>query len=451
MTTFDDTHMERQLSSLFRAEAQNVNLPLGTWQAILPRMGDPDAPSVLWRLRHAFHLPVRWRNPMNIKYAAPAATLLLAAIAAILFVLLSNPDADENDPVPAVSPTPELGSPTPVPTFTPLPATPTPVPTAVPTATPAPTAQPTATTPAPTATPTVEPTRPPLPTATPEPFGVSFLELPGQVLRRAETSLWITQDLVGYKEIDEDGTVLRSVNAPSGDIGLTDFAVVGDELWTDSQDLDPSIRIKIFGFDGSVTKIQHQTFHSSVEFAGESVWYTAGSRIRRFLPDRSELPELVFEADVRELFWDGTNVWVSTDNRELLRLDQDGEVLGRFSTQSVVTSLAFDGQAVWIGSSNSGTIMKISGDDGELLDEFSADSVPGNLAGLVFDGEKIWASYSNFAQTSGGVVTVSLDGELLETVISGRPVGELILGFDYVWGRALTVPQPFARMSIDRS
>ncbi len=142
MTSLNDTtQLERQLSSLFRAEAEQAHLPLGTWQAINPRMGEPNAPSVLWRLSNAISFP-RWRNPMKVKYAAPAATVLLAAIAAVLFILLVN-DEDEG-PVPAATPTPELQTPSPRPTFTPPPATSTPEPTAtvVPTATAVPTATP---------------------------------------------------------------------------------------------------------------------------------------------------------------------------------------------------------------------------------------------------------------------------------------------------------------------
>ena len=284
MTTFDQTHLERQLSSLFRAEAQDTHLPLGTWQEIVPKMGEPDRRSLPGLIRHAIGIPwaeKMWRNPMRVRYVAPAATVVLAIIIALLFVLLVN-DTDDDGPIPAGTPTipagtaEPLGTPTLVPTFTPLPVTATAVPTATSQPTQTPTAVPTAQ-PSPTeAAPTPEPTSLPLPTATPVPFGVTFLPLSGQTIRRAESTLWITENLVGYKEIDESGSVLRSFNAPRGDIGVSDFVVVGEELWTDSQDLDPSIRIKIFDTDGSVTRIEHSTFYSNVE--NRRWWYLVPNR-----------------------------------------------------------------------------------------------------------------------------------------------------------------------------
>ena len=113
MTTFGDNTMERQLSSLFRAEAQDAHLPQGTWQAISPRMGEPDKQSLFGGLKSAISFSLRfqrWRNPLmrirQVKYAAPAATIVLAAIAALLFILLVNDDADSgSNPVPAASPT----------------------------------------------------------------------------------------------------------------------------------------------------------------------------------------------------------------------------------------------------------------------------------------------------------------------------------------------------------
>ena len=159
----------------------------------------------------------------------------------------------------------------------------------------------------------------------------------------------------------------------------------------------------------------------------------------------------MFDADVRQLLWDETNVWISTGDRELVKLDPNGEILDRFPTPFNANLLAFDGQAIWVGSTSAATVHRIDGEDGNVLSEFSTDSVPGNVAGLVFDGEKTWVSYKNFAQTSGGVVTVDADGEVLETVLSETPVGELVVGFDYVWGPTLIAPRQFVRMSISRS
>lgn len=129
------THLERQLSSLFRAEAQDAHLPLGTWQEIAPKMGEPDKPSLLWQIKDSIGstLPMGWKNPIEFKYVAPVATIILALLTALLFILLVN-DTDHDDPAPATTPTVPVGTPTLAPTFTPLPATATPVPEPTPTA-----------------------------------------------------------------------------------------------------------------------------------------------------------------------------------------------------------------------------------------------------------------------------------------------------------------------------
>ncbi len=126
MTTLDQTHLERQLSSLFRAEAQDAHLPLGTWQEIAPKMGEPDRQSLFGLIRDALRIPLAekmWRNPMRVRYVAPAATIVLALLIALLFILLVNDTDDDNSLVPAQTPTVPVGTPTLVPTFTPLPAT----------------------------------------------------------------------------------------------------------------------------------------------------------------------------------------------------------------------------------------------------------------------------------------------------------------------------------------
>lgn len=106
MTTPDSTtHLERQLSSLFRAEAQNAHLPSRTWETLFPKMGNPDRQRLFERFKNAVGLPTGWSNPLRSRYAAPVATVALAALAALLFVLLVNDDDGGDGPSPAGSPT----------------------------------------------------------------------------------------------------------------------------------------------------------------------------------------------------------------------------------------------------------------------------------------------------------------------------------------------------------
>ncbi len=122
MTTFenmgDDNTLERQLSSLFRAEAEQAHLPPGTWQSIASKMGEPDTPFVLRRLLNAMSLPVRWRNPMELKYVATAVTVFFAVAVGILYLVLINPDRESPVPPTAIAGSPTVG-PGPTPTVGP--------------------------------------------------------------------------------------------------------------------------------------------------------------------------------------------------------------------------------------------------------------------------------------------------------------------------------------------
>jgi hypothetical protein len=98
--------VESQVSALFRGEAQAARLPINTWSAIEPRMGEPDSPGILWMLRSLWP-GMPFRQTGIARYVAPAATVALVALAIALFVLFLNNDDDSNGPAPAGSPTPQ--------------------------------------------------------------------------------------------------------------------------------------------------------------------------------------------------------------------------------------------------------------------------------------------------------------------------------------------------------
>lgn len=93
-------YLERQLSSLFRLEAERAHLPAGTWLAVSSAMGEPDSLSLPRRMLEAFSVPA-WKSPVRIKLAAPITTIAIAALAVVLFILLVNDEPDPNITTPA--------------------------------------------------------------------------------------------------------------------------------------------------------------------------------------------------------------------------------------------------------------------------------------------------------------------------------------------------------------
>lgn len=105
-----DAPLERQLSQLFNAEAASAHMPRDMWQTISPKLGEPAAPFILRRLFNSAPTP-HWRNPMYMKHVATVATVVLALIAALVFVVLLNTDGNGNGgPSPATSPTVPVNS-----------------------------------------------------------------------------------------------------------------------------------------------------------------------------------------------------------------------------------------------------------------------------------------------------------------------------------------------------
>ncbi len=420
---------------------------------------------------------------MNIKYAAPAATLLLAAIAAILFVLLSNPDADENDPVPAVSPTPELGSPTPVPTFTPLPATQTPVPTVAPTAKPAPTAQPTPTAPAPTATTQPSPTTIPTAVVTAPPFPSSFPEhvsiepdffFDDEFPRRGAdgvifdgTHLWMRShtpvNVLVQLNADGSKTGYEPEYGPGSERYFGGPALYDGAVWM--LDVENDTLIRVDGASESMASIPiGPTDEPNVRDVPVLFGTESGLWVRR-----STTTATAYDAQgnvLREISWPFEServvatdkfVFVEDDsNNEILQLSLDGTELQRIPLGFKPYLLYATDDRIYARSNAGGfiirgpTVFAIDVESRETVEYTTPDRPDSKKAIAILETEDwIWVAYGDIGadEYTGDVVRFSLDGTAQHRYIA--PPGLMASTGDYVWVsdfisgfRRIPSPQP---------
>jgi DNA-binding beta-propeller fold protein YncE len=81
-------------------------------------------------------------------------------------------------------------------------------------------------------------------------------------------------------------------------------------------------------------------------------------------------------------------MWVVNEgSNSVMKIRNDGTVLGTFAVGNVPRSIAFDGVNVWISNAYSGDVTKLRVSDGAFLGTYSVGSFPEKIA---FDGANIW-------------------------------------------------------------
>lgn len=400
MTAFNDiTHMERQLSSLFRAEAQDANLPLGTWQAISPKMGEPDKRSLFGGLRDAFSFPRRfqgWRNPLvrirQVRYAAPAATIALAAMAAILFVLLINDDADSDSPVPAVSPT-------------------VPVETSVPQSTSTAEATPIRATGTSTATPQLEAT----PDSVTQGVGISDVTVeaaqrfPNQLASAFDgTSLWFAEtQFVARTDLEGNrtGTFQVARNA------ITSMTTFDGFLWI----LDAGeSELRKVSLDGeTISRIKVRGGTNRVFARDGSLWSrSANDRITRYDSEGQVVDELSLDLENAQINIIDDSIWLWKDSK-LTQISMTGEELAQWDAPPIPIGesnrsdeIQVNGGYVWLSGYSRTEITRLDPATGDSLvielpvyvGEFTSNGVLSTFPTVLALEDSVWVAYMRFTE-----------------------------------------------------
>jgi hypothetical protein len=147
-------------------------------------------------------------------------------------------------------------------------------------------------------------------------------------------------------------------------------------------------------------------------FDGANIWVTnsgGGSVSKLRASDGSTLGTFSVSAP-RGIAFDGTWVWVTTDNGTIVRLKVDGTASGSFAVGSRPLGVAFDGASVWVAAAaGNGGLTKLRASDGKNLGTF-----PVGVSYLVaFDSVDIWVTTPAWVyevRRSDGAVLGTLNG-----------------------------------------
>jgi hypothetical protein len=132
------------------------------------------------------------------------------------------------------------------------------------------------------------------------------------------------------------------------------------------------------------------------------------------------------------LAFDGTNIWVTTKgNGSLNRLSGiDGSLLNTFKVGEGPSDVLFDGSNIWVANQYDDTVMKVNPGNGAILGTYPVGDYP---SALEYDGENIWvanqkgSSLTKLRASDGAnLLTYSLPG-------NGKIPTDLAFDGDNLW------------------
>lgn len=131
-----------------------------------------------------------------------------------------------------------------------------------------------------------------------------------------------------------------------------------------------------------------------------------------------------------ELAFDGENIWVSSTEHPYVAKHRasDGALLDEFRVLGIHDfALAYDGRNMWVGSDGTDTLTRLRASNGALVDILTTSDDP---QGLVFDGTSMWVSN----RTRGWVSKLRRkDGRPIERIdLNGGP-GPMVFDGANIW------------------
>lgn len=186
--------------------------------------------------------------------------------------------------------------------------------------------------------------------------------------------------------------------------------------------------------NGEVEQYSAGGIPRGLAYDGERIWILANSQNRFVLTLLKEttgamIQQLQTESgytNQTSIVFAGDGVWASSAGNELNKLSPDGKVLLKLTNYIVyLNSMAYDGKSLWVSAIYQAVqnkppvvplILKIRPEDGTILESLPHQSSNGELHGLIFDGEYLWAL------GGGGYCKMKVGGGTVN-VVSTVPVG----------------------------
>ena len=405
MSTYYDNNLERQLSSLFRAEAGQAHLPQGTWHELAQRMGEPDRSSFVRTLLEALGIP-RWINPMTLKYVAPVFTTVIIVIIAILSFVLIDTDNELE----------EQGSATES------------------------TTQPIATSTIEQATAAIEPTAFLATAITESVLEYERFDVPGQVFRIHGDTIWAADSHIGMAQYTLDGELLQTVDlvSPGADGVYYDFVIADDVVWIIQGDNDgEGIGVVRAGTDGEYMDLVNYPRSNESKFIatdGNQIWMDNVEFTRRFVSgmprvDGFEIDPIFHVRKVYAVDFAINSFWISLSGGDVLRFTPDGIVINSIATNDTAIAFDFDSEHLWLTLNDS--IVKKFDLSGKEQATFEHENESLVAREIVFHDGFIWVMFDSDSGIEGQVVRLDLDAQLVSTHLDNLGVRDVQFTDEY--------------------
>jgi hypothetical protein len=129
-------------------------------------------------------------------------------------------------------------------------------------------------------------------------------------------------------------------------------------------------------------------------YDGTNIWVSlhVDAKVVKVRPSDGVVIGSVDVGEPRGLTFDGTYVWVSTEDGDIVKIRaSDATIAGSVTVGGIVTGVVFDGANIWassnLGPSAQGSVFKIRASDNAILGSFPVGNEP---FGVAFDGAYIW-------------------------------------------------------------
>jgi len=181
----------------------------------------------------------------------------------------------------------------------------------------------------------------------------------------------------------------------------------------------------------------------ALAFDGTNVWVASdeGNLTQLRAGDGTQLGVVPLDGPPVALAFDGANVWVAVNKggklgNEVVRVRaSDGVLVGVSEVAGFPSAFAFDGANMWVACQGTDKVLKMSAADGAVLGTFDAGSTP---VALAFDGDHIAVANSDSFNVT---ILNAKDGSEYATVSTGNHTPAAI-AFDGTYLRVTTVHPP---------
>jgi hypothetical protein len=166
------------------------------------------------------------------------------------------------------------------------------------------------------------------------------------------------------------GQIANEVELGKLGIGVTDMAMYGEHMWI----LVGDFVLKVDYYENQIMGSYDLSFDDaglvpqSVTAGGESIWVGGRDRdvVVKVRPDDGQVLQVVevakLGAGVRDLAYDGDNVWTLVSSFVVKFRASDGELLGSYDVGPGAARLRYDGTYIWVTNPESGVLIRFQSD-----------------------------------------------------------------------------------------